>query len=416
VAKLRSVEGARGLAAVGVLTYHASQASESSRWVYDAASRFWLGVPLFFVLSGFLLSRPFVRSVVRQTPAPSLRRYGRARILRIFPAYWAVLTVMAFTQTHFMRSDAIAALAIAAWVDVILRRSLPFVAIALTALAVPLMADTAWINIWPGISNFFLFQVPFGPWQMLGPAWTLCIEISFYAFLPLFWFAAARWARDAPTVDGRGARLALCVSTLLPIGFTFACFSGGDGFTPGPRPIPVALPSYLDEFGVGMLLAIALELRPELSAAASRGLLAAALAIAAVANFFLFTAGPIAAVGNGSGVVFGRLMTVAFALALASVLTRNEQTVLGRVLSSRLLVAAGTISYGIYIWHGYLIGQLALRAPFWGDARVDVAALLAASVGCATLSWFIVERPALQLKDRGRRKREQVQVAVPELS
>lgn len=398
MAKLRSVEGARGVAAVGVLTYHASQASTSSRWVYDLSSRLWLGVPLFFVLSGFLLSRPFVGAVVHQREWPSLLRYGRSRVLRIFPAYWAVLTVMAFTQSQFMRPDAVAALAVAAWGEVLLRRSRPFVALALTGLAAYMLAGTPWSIIWPGISNFLLFQVPFGPWQMLGPAWTLCMEISFYAFLPLFWIAAARWARSASRETVRGARLGICVAVLLPIGFTFACFAGGDGFTPGPRPLPVCLPSFLDEFGVGMLLAIALELRPQISASASRALLASAVAIAAAANFFLFATGPVAPLGNGSGVIFGRVMTVAFALALASVLARDERTVLGRVLASPPLFAAGTISYGIYIWHGYLIGQLALRLPFWGDARVDVLALLMASVFCATLSWFILEKPALQLK------------------
>ncbi len=53
------------------------------------------GVPVFFVISGFLLYRPFVASRLGVAPQPQLRRYTRRRVLRIFPAYWVALTVLA---------------------------------------------------------------------------------------------------------------------------------------------------------------------------------------------------------------------------------------------------------------------------------------------------------------------------------
>jgi len=51
-------------------------------------------VYVFFALSAFLLSRPFVRSAVYGTPFPSVRRYARHRVGRILPAFWAIVVVI----------------------------------------------------------------------------------------------------------------------------------------------------------------------------------------------------------------------------------------------------------------------------------------------------------------------------------
>jgi peptidoglycan/LPS O-acetylase OafA/YrhL len=57
----------------------------------------------------------------------------------------------------------------------------------------------------------------------------------------------------------------------------------------------------------------------------------------------------------------------------------------------------GTISYGIYLWHGAVYPQME-RLAVWGNAPVDVGLLAAVSVAFATASWFLIERPALRLK------------------
>ena len=74
---LRPIEGARGVAALGVVAYHTMQFSRGHGPLEAATSRFWLGVPLFFVLSGFLLYRPFAHAVIRSVPRPSITRYAR---------------------------------------------------------------------------------------------------------------------------------------------------------------------------------------------------------------------------------------------------------------------------------------------------------------------------------------------------
>ena len=88
----------RGIAAVAILLFHvcALTAALDRPVIGDAVAV--LGprsLVLFFVISGFLLYRPFVAARALGRPRPSVLRYGRRRVLRIVPAYWVALTVLA---------------------------------------------------------------------------------------------------------------------------------------------------------------------------------------------------------------------------------------------------------------------------------------------------------------------------------
>jgi peptidoglycan/LPS O-acetylase OafA/YrhL len=62
------------------------------------------GVTLSFVLSGFLLYGPFAAAVLRNDRPPDLAKYLRNRALRILPAYWVILLLVAFVlQSAFVR-------------------------------------------------------------------------------------------------------------------------------------------------------------------------------------------------------------------------------------------------------------------------------------------------------------------------
>jgi peptidoglycan/LPS O-acetylase OafA/YrhL len=244
---------------------------------------------------------------------------------------------------------------------------------------------------WPALANYALVYIPLAPFTgAVGQAWSLCIEISFYVFLPVIAIVAARFATRAVTPEARAHRLALVLAPLLPLGLAFMWISHA-----GTQ--QVTLPGYIDEFAVGMLLAVALERWPYVSTRTSRIMLGMALAIAVAANVH-DRLGPHDPYGNGSGLVFQRLMVVAFALTLASVLMRDQQTMLGRLLSSRVLVAAGTVSYGIYLWHFLIIWEL-MRTPFWWTEGTNVALVLGVTLALAAGSWIAIERPLLRVKD-----------------
>ena len=227
----------------------------------------------------------------------------------------------------------------------------------------------------------------------MGVSWTLCIELSFYLLLPLLSLGLAQMARRWSSAAARAAVAALPLLCALPLSWAFVAQVGT------AQPMHLWLPAFIDEFAIGMLLAIALEFRPHVSLTQSRVLLAVAVLVAVTANVYCFDVGPLAPYGNGSSMLFGRLMTVAFALALGSVLARQEGTVLGRFRSSRTLTLAGTISYGIYLWHPFVIDELR-RTPLWQNAWGNVPMVMVGAIVCATASWLLVERPALRLKDR----------------
>lgn len=136
------LDGLRAVAALAVLTTHvAFQTGEVVRGVGGAfLARFDAGVAVFFVLSGFLLYRPWASG-----RAVSVRRYAVRRAARILPAYW--------------------------------------VALAVVALSGPVSGAHWWLG-----------QTYVGP---LAPdftqTWSLCAEVAFYAVLPGLAWAAARW-------------------------------------------------------------------------------------------------------------------------------------------------------------------------------------------------------------------------------
>jgi peptidoglycan/LPS O-acetylase OafA/YrhL len=385
-----SLEGARGVAA---LTYHAALFSDHPGILGFATARLWLGVPLFFLLSGFLLFRPMARATILVEERPSLARYARSRFLRIFPAYWIALTVTIFQLYFGVHPVAFGAAAIVLLVRAAWSGRGYVLALLVSGIACWALYTTPVETVRFGFINYFLVFLLYRQNGMIGPAWTLCIEVAFYIFLPLFFVAVNTWARRGVTIGSRVRRLAIPVVCLLPVGNLYLALSGHG------RALPTWLPGYLDEFAIGMLLAIAVEVWPRVSARRSRELLAAGIAVAVGVSLVGFNLGARSPYGNGSGGVFAPLMDVAFALLLASVLMRGEQTVLGRMLSSRPLVLAGTISYGMYLWHMLVILRLR-ETPIWVNGWSNVILVLIGTVMIAATSWVVVEKPALRLKDR----------------
>src|ERR671914_1995010 len=95
--RLAGIEGVRGLAALSVVIYHVWRFTQDGVPFSPLLQYFWLGVTAFFVLSGFLLYRPFAAATLAARPRPSLVRYARSRFLRIVPAYYVGLTVLLVT-------------------------------------------------------------------------------------------------------------------------------------------------------------------------------------------------------------------------------------------------------------------------------------------------------------------------------
>ena len=143
------LDSVRAIAALSVVVFHAaywSRITETGSAAAPFLSRLDVGVTVFFVLSGFLLYRPFVRSRLLGGPRPAAAAYGWRRVLRIVPAYWVALTIIVI------------------WLG---KRYV----------------------VEPGnLFEYYGFAQIYSNLALGGitQAWTLCIEVTFYALLPLW--------------------------------------------------------------------------------------------------------------------------------------------------------------------------------------------------------------------------------------
>jgi peptidoglycan/LPS O-acetylase OafA/YrhL len=129
------------------------------------------GVDLFFVLSGFLLSRKFLERHRNGEPPPAFRSYARQRVYRIYPAFWVSLVAVVFIFT-----------------PTIVPSDLVFSGRGAVIVGSHVV----------GLQTVFPWS--YGVWGATSPFWTLTIEIIFYMTLPLLVraFVGRRWLWGFP--------------------------------------------------------------------------------------------------------------------------------------------------------------------------------------------------------------------------
>jgi peptidoglycan/LPS O-acetylase OafA/YrhL len=355
--------GVRGLAAFAVVCLHAyilagepDSVPRPLAWLFAMGGS---GVDVFFTLSAFLLTLPFVEASLNAAPTPDLSVYGKRRLLRILPAYYVQIVVLV----------ALGALGVnGGWV---------WNSPSVTTL---LAHFVFFLNAWP----FVAAQVP--PW------WTLPVEMGFYLLLPLF----ARCLRP-----GRWPWLLLAIAASLGYRYWLmhADLSMGRQIVWGDQ-----LPGRLHQFLIGMLAAYAF-VRLKARNALPAGRVADWLALAAIASFLALPALGFPITGqaylgepNGHPLLQGWHVFASLIVALLLVSLASGAPILGRAFSWPPLQALGLISYSLYLWH-YPV-MLAVRDAVGGfdTARGDFWTYffysLLLSVIVALVSWWMVELPA----------------------
>jgi peptidoglycan/LPS O-acetylase OafA/YrhL len=362
---LRGFNGLRALAAGGVLSYHVWQRGHFAG-TGAFAPLLWemkAGVTVFFVISGALLYLPYARALCAGAELPSWRGYLNRRAIRILPAYWVALTIVALG---------------------------------------PFNTNVLGPEAWRYYSLSQIYE-PLTASGGLNVAWTLCVEVTFYALLPVFaWLIGkllrARAQRSAIWVQV-GPIAALGIGSVVLRGLLAGSLTAT--FEDERRTLMLALPGALDWFSIGMGLAV---LRAQLEAGgAARSLLATrgrrpGWCVFLAVLVFVGAAPlqpadmPLPWYGVATHLAFGVGCGL---LVLAVIVPRPGRADSWpiRLLNGPRLAWIGTISYGIYLWHFPLLDLIRTGSSSIGQVILTWLAVGAGAVTLGAASWYLVERP-----------------------
>ena len=400
VERYRELDGLRALAVISVFLFHIVPGAPAlfargpdvsfelfgstivpPTRVFDYVFHLNVGVQVFFVLSGFLITSMYVRPWFAHEPTPEALPYAFRRAMRIFPAYGLVLFGGGVTWFGLGEIDFAS----------------PFAMIRHATLTY-LYFPERWVAEFGGVD-----------YGGLSVSWSLVAEVTFYAFVP-FWMGALRWrtSRSGGASDPQAYRRAVTMAGgCIPVGVV--CVFVFTYHTPWATEVPfggliTVFGAGLVSLGAGMVLAVVVagaspSTRQRLRALGERmgwwwggaGLL---LIVLAWPEFPYLQA-------SSAQQTWQRLMQPVIATMLVAplVLAPGADSIVQRALRHRSLVWIGTISYGVYLWHTVVIGKLLADHPifdrgFWGASTV-VGMAAAVTVLLAAASWYLVERPLL---------------------
>ena len=342
----------------------------------------WIGVQVFFVLSGFLITRILVRDAERQSSGTFFKNFYMRRVLRIFPAFYLYIALIYVATYAFGELEGI-------------RHQVPFVAT---------------------YSSNFLMTTQYealnerGNW-MLAHLWSLCVEEHFYLIWPAVVYFAGRQ---------RVARIAVALvlaGPLIRLSIYYIWLGVDAGWMTDnwARAIYVLSPSHIDGFAMGAWM----------TTWRGRALGNWALALFAVVVVMMVGLGMLV---NGPGItaenarhilnlgypihmphgyqfVWGYSLVNIFGALL--IWLALYQPFVKRFFAHPWLTFTGKISYGMYVYHLAVITLFVTLAESWGatlrtpESRVVLALLVFPLIyGVAMMSWFYYEKPLLTLKER----------------
>jgi peptidoglycan/LPS O-acetylase OafA/YrhL len=334
-----ALDGLRAVSIVAVLAHH-------SRWLPGG----FLGVDVFFALSGFLITALLTEEFTR-TGTITLRLFYARRALRLLPALLVLVVVCAGTLLATMPAE---------YGPLVLHEA---------AAVLFYVANWAWV-----------IDLPLG---VLSHTWSLGIEEQFYLLWPCALLGLLRVSSPrrafAVTLGLAGAGVAWRHALVLA-GARFEHLQRG-------------LDAHGDPLLIGCALSLALTAGLRVP---GRSTFAALLGVCGLAGLLVFSTFPESSVSYP----VSTLAAVAVSLVIAHVV-RESHSPLTRLLTVAPLVAIGRISYGVYLWHFpvfYLFGLVTLPGTAATASWQSAVAAWAISFGAAGMSYVIVERPALALK------------------
>lgn len=351
-----ALDGMRGAAAVGIIVIHVwmfvpnTGLATPGTFFDDLIGQLRLGMPMFFVLSGFLIFRAYAGAAIEARPLPSLGRYALRRVARVGPAYWSIVLLTAAVLAGIGSGYAQPA------------------------------------SVLPSFLLFLQIYDPAAIGKLNPPTWTVAVEASFYVLVPLFAIlVAAGTSRLRDPRHRRAVLVALCVG-LIAAGTAVLGLASYHGLGTDVRH---TLPARLASFGAGMLVAVLVHGRRARPRTAVAMFAAGTALVLLEASAHVFQLGPLAV----RQLLVDTPASLGFALQIAAIATGR---VPGSIVFERgPLQWYGTLSYGVYLVHFPVIYVLRSTENWPTAPLAAVTLVLGISTVLAIVSWHVIEKPAI---------------------
>jgi peptidoglycan/LPS O-acetylase OafA/YrhL len=356
---LPALNGLRALAVLGVMAYHLQLG-----W----ASGGYLGVDLFFVLSGFLITTLLLEEWVA-TAALNLKAFWGRRAKRLLPALFLVVAgigVYVIVNAHLGGSGANGL-------------------IDLSALRGDALATLLYVGNWHAIYAHQSYFAQFSTPSPLQHTWSLAIEEQFYLVWPPVLLLLLRAGRRSWRQMGF---MVTVIVALASAGLMALLFHPGAD----PTRIYYGTDTRLFDLMAGASVAFLAAARPQPGLRARRTLhLAAPLAAIALGAFWVTA-------GTSTGLPTNFMFEGGFLLCavLAAIVVADARLLapgpLGRLFALPPLHFLGTISYGIYLWHWPIFVYLTAARTGLSTAPLDIVRI-ALTLLISTASYYLIEQP-----------------------
>lgn len=379
--RVRGADGLRAIACLLVIWHHITQRLNPEslpawlKTVHFFGMRGEVGVSLFFVLSGCLLSLPFWTSHLNGTTMPRLRNYAVHRAARIVPAYWLNLILCTF---------------LALWL---------------------FNLHINWARLLSGL--FFINSYhysTFFPAELNGPLWSIGLEVSCYVLLPFVLFSIIKTSKTfsaaALTLFAWIATLQLINPWIIRTFMTSNDLKGWQyGLTGGAKQwLPYwNIDTFFTQFLLGTFAALFI------AWFRSRGLRTSLIydlvSVAAIALAILVVSRRLDP-GNPDSFTHQPYVAPFYAFFMALALAAaSSSRILWIALDNRLFRWIAKISFGIYLWHmvviSYIERKIANDYVFYGITSISrwleySAIVVIVAVCIAAFSWKFLESPVLK--------------------
>ena len=391
-ARIPGADGLRAIACLLVVWHHTAQKLNPeglpplAGLLQFLGMRGEVGVSMFFVLSGCLLSVPFWAAFVEREPFPSIKRYSLNRAARIVPAFWLNLIICNILAVVMFNLE---------------------------------------FN-WQKFVSAFLFlnsyhYSTFFPTEINGPLWSIGLEVSCYLLLPIVLYLIFRIARSTAWAYVGLITAIVVLQAINPLiiqvfmtdndqkGWQFGIDGGAKQWLPYWN-----ISTFFSQFLIGSLAALVIVHLRSKETKPTRIFDFAFIATAIQAIILVVSR---LTPGWEDSFTQQPYLSPFFAIFMAGLLVfASHSKYVSQVLDNRLFSWLAKLSFGIYLWHAVVIEVIARKfvANYVFSGLTDVwqwvffsAIVLGSAIAIAALSWRLLESPILKAV-RGAKRSEAI--------